>query len=315
MPGPLLDSAPFRQRRHEELESLVTTLDAALDPDAVELAFRFLPDGRHYRRRFTQRRRTDARAVREVRREEPPRDAVLEAPFRADGLVDGALRLLRRRARPWTGAERSRFALLSPLVSQLLACAARLERDGRARLHLLSAAERADAPILLLDASGTILFANQAADALLSQQTENGLAVLADDRRSTPLLSHLMRIASLDPPVARERLALTDGRYLEARVSLAETGADAREAVRVVTLHERAPLALDDVRPLLSSRGVSEREVEVVGCVLRGLRNAEIAEALFISEYTVKDHLKHVFVKLGVAGRAGLIRELYSGPS
>ena len=81
--------------------------------------------------------------------------------------------------------------------------------------------------------------------------------------------------------------------------------------LRVVSLSERATLSIDDVRPILALRGVSDREAEVVAGVLRGLRNAEIAESLFICEYTVKDHLKHVFGKLGVSSRGGLIRALY----
>jgi DNA-binding CsgD family transcriptional regulator len=48
----------------------------------------------------------------------------------------------------------------------------------------------------------------------------------------------------------------------------------------------------------------------VVGALLRGLRNAEIARELFITEWTVKDHLKHVFAKLGVRSRGGLLKAL-----
>ena len=59
---------------------------------------------------------------------------------------------------------------------------------------------------------------------------------------------------------------------------------------------------------------MSGREAEVVGAVLEGLRNAEIARRLFITEWTVKDHLKHVFSKLGVNSRGGLLRALDAGP-
>ncbi len=60
----------------------------------------------------------------------------------------------------------------------------------------------------------------------------------------------------------------------------------------------------------LSALGLSAREAEVVTALLRGLRNAEIARALFITEWTVKDHLKHVFAKLGVRSRGGLLKTL-----
>lgn len=49
--------------------------------------------------------------------------------------------------------------------------------------------------------------------------------------------------------------------------------------------------------------GLSERESEIVALVALGRRNAEIAEALFISVETVKTHLSHAFRKLGLTNR------------
>ena len=59
-----------------------------------------------------------------------------------------------------------------------------------------------------------------------------------------------------------------------------------------------------DIAQAVSSReGLSEREIEILHHVARGLSNAEIAEELFISEGTVKWHLNNVFSKLGVKSR------------
>ncbi|HQR47445.1 MAG TPA: helix-turn-helix transcriptional regulator [Thermoanaerobaculia bacterium] len=69
-------------------------------------------------------------------------------------------------------------------------------------------------------------------------------------------------------------------------------------------------LTPEQMRPHLRSLGLSARESEVVTALLKGLRNAEIARELFITEWTVKDHLKHVFAKLGVRSRGGLLRAL-----
>ena len=49
---------------------------------------------------------------------------------------------------------------------------------------------------------------------------------------------------------------------------------------------------------------LSAREEEVVRYVARGLRNAEIAANLSISEETVKTHLNRIFRKLGVRDQA-----------
>ena len=49
--------------------------------------------------------------------------------------------------------------------------------------------------------------------------------------------------------------------------------------------------------------GLSEREREVAVAIGRGQSNAEIAGALFMSLPTVKAHVSHIFVKLGVTNR------------
>ena len=49
--------------------------------------------------------------------------------------------------------------------------------------------------------------------------------------------------------------------------------------------------------------GLSVREVEVLQLVARGMTDAEVAEALFISPRTVARHLQSVYNKLGVNSR------------
>jgi DNA-binding NarL/FixJ family response regulator len=52
---------------------------------------------------------------------------------------------------------------------------------------------------------------------------------------------------------------------------------------------------------------VTEREVEVLQLLARGLGNKELARELFVSEATVKSHLSHIYTKLGVETRAGAV--------
>ncbi len=53
------------------------------------------------------------------------------------------------------------------------------------------------------------------------------------------------------------------------------------------------------------SRGLlSDREVEVLKCLARGQTTAQIAGVLFISENTVKTHIRHILEKMEVNNRA-----------
>lgn len=53
------------------------------------------------------------------------------------------------------------------------------------------------------------------------------------------------------------------------------------------------------------------REREILECVARGQSNKEIAESLFISENTVKNHLKNIMQKLHLQNRVQLTRYAY----
>jgi DNA-binding NarL/FixJ family response regulator len=51
--------------------------------------------------------------------------------------------------------------------------------------------------------------------------------------------------------------------------------------------------------------GLSEREVEVLRLLTRGLSNRVMAEQLYLSPDTVKHHIQHIYDKIGVSTRAG----------
>ena len=56
-------------------------------------------------------------------------------------------------------------------------------------------------------------------------------------------------------------------------------------------------------RPIPSGTRLSDREDEVLGLLCHGLSNKDIGRALFISDVTVKVHLRHIYRKLGVKTR------------
>ena len=59
-------------------------------------------------------------------------------------------------------------------------------------------------------------------------------------------------------------------------------------------------------RSFLEERGISSREQELIMLLVEGKTNREIAERLFISENTVKTHVKNIYSKLSVTNRVQL---------
>ena len=64
--------------------------------------------------------------------------------------------------------------------------------------------------------------------------------------------------------------------------------------------------AADTVPLLLAAHGLTRREAEVARLVLRGASTLEMVDTMRISRYTVQDHLKAVFDKVGVRSRRDL---------
>jgi putative nucleotidyltransferase with HDIG domain len=52
--------------------------------------------------------------------------------------------------------------------------------------------------------------------------------------------------------------------------------------------------------------GLSDREIDVIRLAVRGRSNRQMAGQLFVSEDTIKTHLRHVYEKVGFSSRAGL---------
>lgn len=81
----------------------------------------------------------------------------------------------------------------------------------------------------------------------------------------------------------------------------------ARLGAAPVLAQAEALMATQRQKPPPLPNGLTEREAEVVRLVGEGLRDKEIAAALFISVKTVQSHLRNIFNKVGVSNRAALV--------
>jgi two-component system, NarL family, response regulator DevR len=111
-----------------------------------------------------------------------------------------------------------------------------------------------------------------------------------------------------DEAVLASMMAGASG-YLLKNVSRAEL----LKAIRRVAAGESLldPTRVEQVRTRLTSESLppggaelTEREREVLACVARGYTNKQIADALFMSEKTARNHVSHILEKLSLSRRS-----------
>ena len=86
----------------------------------------------------------------------------------------------------------------------------------------------------------------------------------------------------------------------------AESGESWQEGVSATAAGNAANSKSPSIKAGEEATPLSFRERQVVSLVSQGYRNKEIAERMFISEQTVKNHLHNIFDKLGVSDRLEL---------
>jgi DNA-binding CsgD family transcriptional regulator len=151
-------------------------------------------------------------------------------------------------------------------------------------------------------------------------------AILARDERRIGLLAEAAETLERSQSVLELLRALVDlgaamrraGRRQAARKPL-ERALDLASSRGATALAQRARMELlaTGARPrrtaLRGFESLTLSELRVARLAAEGLRNREIAEALFVTGKTVDYHLRHVYQKLG-GGREGLARALAAKP-
>jgi DNA-binding CsgD family transcriptional regulator len=172
------------------------------------------------------------------------------------------------------------------------------------------------AGVLVLDGLGTVVQHNAAAGRRLEELGDLGARWREGAGLPAPIWTVLGALkSSLKPATDRDfnsapylRVRARSGRWLTLQASRTEP-THTRPAESVVIVAPAGPKEV--LRLSALGYGLSSREQQVVDLVVRGASTRQISQALYISEYTVKDHLKNIFGKVGVRGRRALVKQLY----
>lgn len=203
-----------------------------------------------------------------------------------DGEVWGALGLYREPGAPLFDTKEQQF---------LLSVASALAGGARRALVFGEAVDPdwPDGPgLLVVGDSGEIDSATDAGQALL-ERLGSPTAVLT-----------AARAAMHGGEPARSRVRVADGPWVSVSASklLGEDGV-------AVLVQPEQPARIFDL--VVSGRGLTPRERDVVGQVLGGRSTDQIARTLTLSPYTVQEHLKSIFDKLGVRSRRELVAQAF----
>jgi DNA-binding CsgD family transcriptional regulator len=111
--------------------------------------------------------------------------------------------------------------------------------------------------------------------------------------------------ARIDANPPRARVHLSDGLWLTVRAARIGAAQDAERRDIAVTI-EQAPPA-ERLAVFGRAFALSARETELLGHLASGTDTGEVARRMFLSEFTVQDHLKSIFRKTDTHSRRALL--------
>ncbi len=226
----------------------------------------------------------------------------MEAPVVIGDEVIGTINFARSADR---GKFDTRDLSMAQMVSEQLALATqrarRYERAARKAAAIEGALDRLPQGVVVTELDGQTLFRNRAA------ALEWGIDAAAPE--STASLSACIREAaqvfrSQSRRVVTRPLETLGRRGVVKSYRLSDTNKTAVTVVYATQTQTDRHLPQWDV--------LTRREQEIAELVSEGLTTKEIAKRAFISENTVKLHLKRVFAKTDVSNRAELVQVIWS---
>jgi DNA-binding CsgD family transcriptional regulator/GAF domain-containing protein len=229
---------------------------------------------------------------------------LLEVPLLEGSEVIGTLNFGRNDSDgPFTPHERALAEAIARLVGVALVSVRERDRLARERDRTVAALELCSEAVVVTDLRVNQRRVNGATRALLARLSDRDSAL--DELMAHPV----SRLASAPGPGAAQcheiEVRLDDGR--PARLRARSTVVEGDPSVIVSFLELSGELDAASL-PTALAGALTPREREVASLAAAGLHDAEIAERLHLSPYTVKQYLKASYSKLGVRSRVDLAR-------
>jgi DNA-binding NarL/FixJ family response regulator len=137
----------------------------------------------------------------------------------------------------------------------------------------------------------------------------DGLGCLEALAEHHPKVKVVMLSAVEDPQVIESAFRRRARGYILKSVNPFDLPAAIRQIVDETVIH--LPFAQDGAAPVTPPGGLSEKEVAVLVELCDGHTNRQIAASLWLSEQTVKFHLRNIYRKLGIKSRTEALRYAY----
>jgi DNA-binding NarL/FixJ family response regulator len=187
-------------------------------------------------------------------------------------------------------------------IKEMLSTDEEIEVVGEAQngREAVALAEKLTPDVVLLDVEMPVMGAKQAMEIMLENSPPPRVVIVTmyDDPRLVRELIGLGAVAYLVKSATMEELHTAV--HIAAN---SPVGPDKDVVIVVPPKAFRNPVEAD---------GLSERELEVLLMVARGMSNHQIAVSLHLSEATIKRHLANIYPRIGVSSRGEAVRQALS---
>jgi len=134
----------------------------------------------------------------------------------------------------------------------------------------------------------------------------DGFACIPQLKRQSPATRVIVLSASTEPRDVRSALRLGAHAYVVKSVNPADLASVIRQTHEGTTFTAFAPDGATETDG--ASDGLTDRELTILRALASGLSNDGIGRRLWVSEQTIKFHLRNIYRKLGVANRTEAAR-------